>query len=283
MSANIIDGKGIAKQIRAEIAERVAGLKEKGIVPSLAVILVGEDPGSVVYVRNKERACHEAGIKGRVIRMAASTSEEELLDVIDQLNRDLSVHGLLIQLPLPRHLNEARIIRSIAPEKDVDGLHPMTQGLLMSGAPVALPCTPRGCIELLHRANVPISGARAVVIGRSVMVGKPMALLLLQQNATVTICHSKTQQLSKITREADILVAALGRPHFITADMIKPGAAVIDVGINRMEDGSLAGDVDFEAARHVAGWITPVPGGVGPMTIAMLLENTVETAARYAG
>ncbi len=282
MSAKIIDGKGISAQIRAELKEKVAGLKEKGVVPSLTVILVGDDPGSQVYVRNKERACREAGMVGQVIRMPAETTREELLAEIRKVNEDDSVHGLLVQLPLPKHLNEAEIIRSINPEKDVDGLHPMTQGLILSGAPAALPCTPRGCIELLKRAGVPMKGAEAVVIGRSVMVGKPMALLLLNEHATVTICHSRTKNLAEVARRADILVAAIGKPRFITQDMVKPGAAVIDVGINRMPDGSLTGDVDYEPVREVAGFITPVPGGVGPMTIAMLLENTVEAAARHA-
>lgn len=282
MSAKIIDGKGISIAIRQELKERVARLKEQGVVPSLTVILVGDDPGSQVYVRNKERACQEAGMAGRVIRMSAETTREALLSEIRKVNEDDSVHGLLVQLPLPKHLNEAEIIRAIAPEKDVDGLHPMTQGFLMSGAPAALPCTPRGCIELLHRAGVKLSGAEAVVVGRSVMVGKPMALLLLRENATVTLCHSRTKNLAEVTRRADVLVAAIGKPRFITADMIKPGAAVIDVGINRMPDGKLAGDVDFDSAKEVAGWITPVPGGVGPMTIAMLLENTIEAASRHA-
>ncbi len=282
MSAAIIDGKGISIAIRQELKEKVERLKEKGVVPSLTVILVGDDPGSQVYVRNKERACLEAGMAGRVIRMPKETTREDLLSEIEKVNRDESVHGLLVQLPLPGHLNEAEIIGAIAPEKDVDGLHPMTQGLILSGAPAALPCTPRGCIELIKRAGVPLEGAEAVVVGRSVMVGKPMALLLLRENATVTICHSRTKNLAEVTRRADVLVAAIGRPRFITGDMIKPGAAVIDVGINRLPDGKLTGDVDFESAREVAGHITPVPGGVGPMTIAMLLENTVEAAARHA-
>jgi len=283
MSATIIDGKGISIAIRADLKEKVARLKEKGIVPSLTVILVGDDPGSQVYVRNKERACKEAGMVGRVIRMPAETTREELLLEIQKVNEDDSVHGLLVQLPLPKHLNEAEIIRSIAAEKDVDGLHPVTQGLLMSGAPAALPCTPRGCIELLHRAGVKLPGAEAVVVGRSVMVGKPMALLLLRENATVTMCHSRTRDLGEVTRRADVLVVAIGKPNFVTGDMIKPGAAVIDVGMNRLPDGSLTGDVDFATAKEVAGCITPVPGGVGPMTIAMLLENTIEAASRHAG
>ncbi len=283
MSATIIDGKGISIAIRADLKERVARLREKGIVPSLTVILVGDDPGSQVYVRNKERACKEAGMVGRVIRMSAETTREELLLEIQKVNEDDSVHGLLVQLPLPKHLNEAEIIRSIAAEKDVDGLHPVTQGLLMSGAPAALPCTPRGCIELLHRAGVKLSGAEAVVVGRSVMVGKPMALLLLRENATVTMCHSRTRDLGEVTRRADVLVVAIGKPNFVTGEMIKPGAAVIDVGMNRLPDGSLTGDVDFATAKEVAGCITPVPGGVGPMTIAMLLENTIEAASRHAG
>ena len=283
MSATIIDGKGISVAIREELKEKVAQLKEKGVVPSLTVILVGEDPGSVVYVRNKERACKEAGMIGNVIRLPAETTQEELLREIQKVNEDDSIHGLLVQLPLPKHFNEAEIIRAIAPEKDVDGLHPVTQGLLMSGAPVALPCTPRGCIELLHRAGVKLEGAEAVVVGRSVMVGKPMALLLLRENATVTMCHSRTRNLGEVTRRADVLVVAIGRPNLITADMVKPGAVVIDVGMNRLPDGKLTGDVDYEQVKEVAGAITPVPGGVGPMTIAMLLENTIEAATRHAG
>ena len=283
MSATIIDGKGISVAIREELKEKVAQLKEKGVIPSLTVILVGEDPGSVVYVRNKERACKEAGMIGNVIRLSAETTQEELLREIQKVNEDDSIHGLLVQLPLPKHFNEAEIIRAIAPEKDVDGLHPVTQGLLMSGASTALPCTPRGCIELLHRAGVKLEGAEAVVVGRSVMVGKPMALLLLRENATVTMCHSRTRNLGEVTRRADVLVVAIGRPNLITADMVKPGAVVIDVGMNRLPDGKLTGDVDYEQVKEVAGAITPVPGGVGPMTIAMLLENTIEAATRHAG
>ncbi len=280
--AYLIDGKAVAAEVKAKVAEKCAALKEKGVEPALAVILVGEDPASQVYVRNKARACKACGIKSTVIRMPAETTQEELLAQINAINEDASIHGLLIQLPLPQHLDEAEALAAVDWHKDVDGFHLMNAGALLTGQASVLPCTPAGCIELLKSANVPMSGANAVVIGRSNIVGKPMALLLLQQNCTVTVCHSRTKNLAEITKNADILVAAIGKPRFVTADMVKPGAAVIDVGINRLEDGTLVGDVDFEAVEPIAGCITPVPGGVGPMTIAMLMENTIQAASEYA-
>lgn len=279
--AQIIDGKAIAAQIRAEQAERAAQLKEKGIEAALAVILVGEDPASKVYVRNKARACRECGIRSEVIRMSADTTQAELMAEIERINQDDSIHGLLIQLPLPAHLDEEAALAAVDWRKDVDGFHRMNAGALLEGSEGVRACTPAGCMELLRRSGVDISGARAVVVGRSNIVGKPMALMLLEANATVTICHSRTRNLPDVVREADIVVAAVGRPNFITGDMIKPGAAVIDVGINRLEDGTLCGDVDFAAAEQTAGWITPVPGGVGPMTIAMLMKNTMDAAEKH--
>ncbi len=273
----IIDGKQIAKEIREELREAA---EKAGITPGLCVILVGDDPASAVYVRNKARGCKDAGFYSRTLRLPAETTKEELLGIIAELNNDKEIHGILVQLPLPKHLDEAEILSAIDPDKDVDGFHVRNAGALMLGRPAPVACTPQGCIELLKRANVPLTGANAVVVGRSNIVGKPMALLLLQENCTVTVCHSRTKNLKEICREADILVAAIGKPRFITGDMIKPGAAVIDVGINRLDDGTLAGDVDYEAACEKAGWITPVPGGVGPMTIAMLLKNTFEAACR---
>jgi methylenetetrahydrofolate dehydrogenase (NADP+)/methenyltetrahydrofolate cyclohydrolase len=281
MSAVRIDGKQISQQIRTEIAQRVEQLKQKGITPGLAVILVGENPASQVYVRNKERACIQAGMNSRVIRLPEETTQQSLMTLIDEINRDESMHGLLVQLPLPRHLDEAQVLKAIDPKKDVDGFHAINAGALMNGEKAPVACTPQGCIELLKRSGVELCGANAVVVGRSNIVGKPMAMLLLRENCTVTICHSKTKNLKEYTQRADVLVAAIGRAKFITADMVKPGAAVIDVGINRMEDGKLCGDVDYEGVEPVAGWITPVPGGVGPMTIAMLLKNTLEAAERY--
>lgn len=280
--AILIDGKAVAADVKARAAEECARLKEKGVEPALAVILVGEDPASQVYVRNKVRACKTCGVISHVIRMPEETTQEELVAKIRGINGDDSIHGLLIQLPLPKHLDEAAALSEVDWRKDVDGFHLMNAGALLTGQDGVLPCTPAGCIELLKRSGVEMSGANAVVIGRSNIVGKPMALLLMQENCTVTVCHSKTKNLAEITKNADILVAAVGRAKFVKGDMIKPGAAVIDVGINRMEDGSLAGDVDFETAEKTAGWITPVPGGVGPMTIAMLMKNTVLAAEKYA-
>ncbi len=282
MSAAIIDGKAIAKEIKDGVAVKVEELKAKGIEPGLAVIIVGEDPASKVYVRNKARACKECGIKSQVIRLPEETTQEELIEVIHGINADDSVHGLLVQLPLPRHISEKAVLAEIDWHKDVDGFHLMNAGALLTGQATVQPCTPAGCIELLKRSKVKLDGANAVVIGRSNIVGKPMALLLLQNNCTVTVCHSHTKNLKEIVAAADVVVAAIGKPRFVTADMIKEGAAVIDVGINRLEDGSLCGDVDFEGAAEKAACITPVPGGVGPMTIAMLMENTLKAAEAKA-
>ncbi len=281
MSAKIIDGKAVAAQIRKELKGRVAELAARGHTPGLTVILVGEDPASQVYVRNKEKACAGAGMTGQVIRLPETTAQDALLQIIDGLNRDDAVHGILVQLPVPRHIDPWSVIMAIDPRKDVDGFHPMNTGALFSGEPCFVACTPRGCLELIQRAGVPIQGARAVVVGRSNIVGKPMAILLLQEHATVTICHSRTKDLAAICREADILVVAIGRANFITGDMVKPGACVIDVGMNRLPDGTLCGDVEYDKAAEVAGWITPVPGGVGPMTIAELLCNTVLGCERH--
>ena len=279
--AQLIDGKAIAALIRAEQATRAARLKEQGIEPALAVILVGEDPASKVYVRNKARACKECGIRSEVIRMSAETTQAELMAEIERVNSDPALHGLLIQLPLPAHLDEAAALAAVDWRKDVDGFHKMNAGALLEGEEGVRPCTPAGCMELLRRSHVPLAGANAVVVGRSNIVGKPMALMLLEANCTVTICHSRTKNLAGIVKNADIVVAAVGRAGFITGDMIKTGAAVIDVGINRREDGTLCGDVDFDAAQEKAGWITPVPGGVGPMTIAMLMKNTLDAAEKH--
>lgn len=279
MSAQIIDGKAVADALRGELARRAEELKKRGVEPALAVILVGDDPASQVYVRNKEKACKKAGIRSIMKRLPADTSQEALEREVTALNEDASVHGILVQLPLPKHLNEQRVLDLIDPRKDVDGFHPVNSGRLLNGQPGFVPCTPKGALYLIERTGTNIAGKHAVVVGRSNIVGKPMALLLLQKHATVTICHSRTQDLGSITRQADILVVAVGRPNFVTGDMIKPGAVVIDVGINRLEDG-LTGDVDFASAQEVAGAITPVPGGVGPMTIAMLLSNTLDAAER---
>ncbi|NUP10346.1 MAG: bifunctional methylenetetrahydrofolate dehydrogenase/methenyltetrahydrofolate cyclohydrolase FolD [Polyangiaceae bacterium] len=276
MTARIIDGKAIAKKVRDEVAERVRGLvSAHGRAPGLDVVLVGEDAASVVYTRNKEKAAIEVGVRGRLHRLPAETTEAELLSVIRKLNEDPTVDGILVQLPLPKHIREQSVLDAIDPDKDVDGFHPHNAGLLLSGRPHLVPCTPVGCMRLLREAGVELSGARAVVVGRSNIVGKPMAQLLLAANATVTIAHSKTRDLPGLCREADVLIAAIGRAKMIGADFVKPGAAVIDVGINRGEDGKLCGDVDYEPAKEKASAITPVPGGVGPMTIACLLENTL--------
>ncbi len=272
---NIIDGKAIAKQIRVEIKEKVEALKAEGKQPGLAVVLVGGDPASQTYVRFKERACLEVGMHSEIHRMSEETTEEELLAKIDELNASEKVHGILVQLPIPKHIEEKKVIDRILPEKDVDGFHPINVGNLFTNTARFVACTPRGCIELLDRMGVEISGKKAVVVGRSNIVGKPVALLLLHRNATVTICHSRTADLKKECLDADILVIAVGRPEMVTGDMIKEGATVIDVGINRV-DGRLVGDVHFESAKEKAGLVTPVPGGVGPMTIAMLLLNTLE-------
>ena len=280
MTARIIDGKSIAKELRESLAPRVAALKEQGITPGLTVIVVGDDPASAIYVRNKERACVKLGMNSQVLRFPAETTQEEILNTVRLLNQDDSVHGILVQLPLPRHIDEQAVLRAIDPDKDVDGFHAMNAGRLMNGEPGFVACTPKGVMRLLEVSGVELDGKNAVVVGRSNIVGKPMALLLLQKNCTVTIAHSHTADLAAVTRSADILVVAVGRAGFITGDMIKPGAAVMDVGINRV-DGKVVGDVDFESAKEVASCITPVPGGVGAMTIAMLMENTVEAAENY--
>ena len=281
MTARIIDGKSIAKELRESLAPRVAALKDQGITPGLTVIVVGDDPASAIYVRNKERACVKLGMNSQVLRFPAETTQEEILNTVRLLNQDDSVHGILVQLPLPRHIDEQAVLRAIDPDKDVDGFHAMNAGRLMNGEPGFVACTPKGVMRLLEVSGVELDGKNAVVVGRSNIVGKPMALLLLQKNCTVTIAHSHTKDLAAVTRSADILVVAVGRAGFITGDMIKPGAAVMDVGINRV-DGKVVGDVDFESAKEVASCITPVPGGVGAMTIAMLMENTVEAAENYA-
>ena len=280
MAARILSGKEFAAKIKEAAGRRAAALCAAGVHPRLAVIIVGADPASEVYVRNKRKACEELGILSDHIALPAETTKAELLACIDALNADAGVHGILVQLPLPAQIaaSEEEILRRIDPCKDVDGFHPVNVGRLAIGAPGLRPCTPAGCIRMLEYAGIPIEGARAVIIGRSNIVGKPMAHLLLERNATVTICHSRTQNLAAVAREADILVAAVGRPRFVTADMVKPGATVIDVGINRIAPKQLVGDVDFDAAAEVAGAITPVPGGVGLLTVAMLMENVVQAA-----
>ena len=278
--ARILSGKEFAARIKEDAARGVAEMKAAGVLPRLAVIIVGSDPASEVYVRNKQRTCEELGIRSDHIALPAETTKEELLACIEELNVDPEVHGILVQLPLPAQIaeDEEEILSHIDPRKDVDGFHPVNVGHLVLGAPGLRPCTPAGCIRMLDYAGIPIEGAHAVIIGRSNIVGKPMAHLLLERNATVTICHSRTQNLAAIARTADILVAAVGRPHFVTADMVKEGATVIDVGINRIAPKKLVGDVDFDAAAAVAGAITPVPGGVGLLTVAMLMENVVQAA-----
>lgn len=281
MTAQLIDGVALARHWRQRVAERAAALAARDHRPGLAVILVGDDPASQVYVRNKVKACGEVGIHSVLEAYPASLTEDELLARIAALNADPAIHGILVQLPLPAHLDAQRVIEAIAPEKDVDGFHIANAGALLVGHPAFRPCTPYGCMKMLeHIGRTDLRGQHAVVVGRSNIVGKPMALLLLQAGATVTICHSGTADLAHHTRQADILVAAVGKPRMIGADMVKPGAIVLDVGINRLPDGKLCGDVDFDAVREVAGWITPVPGGVGPMTIAMLLLNTVDAAQK---
>ena len=282
MTARIIDGKALAAEIRNRLVARVAALSAAGRQPGLAVILVGDDPASAVYVRNKGLACEQVGIRSWIDRLPGAVAEIALLARIGQLNADPDVHGILVQTPLPKQLDSAKILESIAFEKDVDGLHAINAGLTLMGTPHFRSCTPYGVMKMLESINAPIAGRHAVVLGRSNMVGKPMAMLLLAANATVTIAHSKTRDLASHTRQADILVAAVGRRNLVTADMVKPDAIVIDVGTNRSPEGKLTGDVDFENVRRVAGWISPVPGGVGPMTIAMLLTNTIEAAERRA-
>ena len=280
MTARIIDGNALSAEIRGQLAERAAALKAKGITPCLAAILVGEDPASAVYVRNKVAACEKAGMRSIKDVYADDVDPAVVFARIAELNADPSVHGILVQLPLPKHFDSEAVLESISPEKDVDGFHAENVGALMQGNPRFIPCTPYGVMKMLESANVPLKGAEVVIVGRSNIVGKPMAMLLLAKSCTVTICHSQSKDLAFHTRRADILVAAVGRAKMITGDMIKPGATVIDVGINRTPEGKLCGDVDFESAREVAGLITPVPGGVGPMTITMLLANTLESAER---
>lgn len=286
MSAVVIDGKQVAADVRAEVAKKVADLKTKGITPCLAVILVGENPASVSYVTGKQKALAEVGMSDRSVKLPESSTEEELLKLIDQLNKDDSVHGILVQLPLPKHINEDKVIMAIDPSKDVDGFHPVSVGNLMIGRPGFLPCTPHGIIVMLQKAGIETSGKHAVVIGRSNIVGKPVSILLARKdvNCTVTMCHTGTKNMAEITRQADILVVASGHPHTLTKDMAKDGAVIIDVGVNRIPDLSkksgfrLIGDCDFDDLKEKASFITPVPGGVGPMTIAMLMQNTLESA-----
>lgn len=283
MSAHIIDGKALALSLREGITHEVSTLEKKtGLKPGLAAVLVGDDPASAVYVRNKKIACEKAGLYPQEHVLPASTSQEALLALIHQLNADPKIHGILVQLPLPAHIESRAILQAVSPEKDADGFHPVNVGRLVEGDPVFVPCTPKGVIHMIDSTGVDIAGKRAVVIGRSNIVGKPVAMLLLHRHATVTICHSRTKDLPSVVREADIVIAAIGKPLFVTRDMIKDGAVVIDVGINRLADGKLVGDVDFDRVKERAGWITPVPGGVGPMTIAMLLQNTLESAKRFA-
>ena len=280
MTAELIDGVALSKKLRADVAVRAAALRAHGVVPGLSVVLVGDNPASQVYVRNKVKACEDSGLHSVLERYPATLAETELLGRIDALNRDPAIHGILVQLPLPAHIDAHKVIEAISPAKDVDGFHVASAGALMIGQPGFWPCTPYGCMKMLESIGYDLRGKHAVVIGRSNIVGKPMALMLLQKNATVTVCHSATQNLKALTLQADVVVAAVGKRHVLTADMVKPGAVVIDVGMNRDEQGKLCGDVDFEGVKAVAGYITPVPGGVGPMTITMLLVNTLEAAER---
>jgi methylenetetrahydrofolate dehydrogenase (NADP+) / methenyltetrahydrofolate cyclohydrolase len=282
MTARLIDGNALAASVRGELAERANALRLQGIVPGLAVILVGDNPASAVYVRNKVAACEKAGMHSEKIEYPADVGQATVLARIDALNRDSKIHGILVQLPLPAHFDDELVLDAIAPEKDVDGFHAENVGALMQGQPRFVPCTPYGVMKMLEVSGTPLKGAEAVIVGRSNIVGKPMAMLLMAAGATVTVCHSQTRDLAFHTKRADILVAAVGRPRMITGDMIKPGAIVIDVGINRLPDGKLCGDVDFDSAKEIAGAISPVPGGVGPMTITMLLANTLEAAERAA-
>lgn len=281
MAAKLLDGRIMAAELEQELQKRVEAVSARGVTPGLTVILVGEDPASQTYVSNKEKACARLGIRSRTLRMPQSATQQELEDAIREANADASVHGILVQLPLPRHLDSDRALSLILPEKDVDGFHDINAGRLSRGLDCVVACTPKGALHMLKRAGIPLQGREAVVVGRSNIVGKPMALLLLQENATVTVCHSRTADLAEHTRRADILVAAIGKPRFITADMVKEGAVVVDVGINRV-DGKLCGDVDFDAVSQKASYITPVPGGVGKMTIAMLMDNTVSAAEKAA-
>ena len=280
MTAELIDGVALSKKLRADVAVRAAALRAHGVVPGLSVVLVGDNPASQVYVRNKVKACEDSGLHSVLERYPATLAETELLGRIDALNRDPAIHGILVQLPLPAHIDAHKVIEAISPEKDVDGFHVASAGALMVGQPGFWPCTPYGCMKMLESIGYDLRGKHAVVIGRSNIVGKPMALMLLQKNATVTVCHSATRDLKAITLQADVIVAAVGKINLLTADMVKPGAVVLDVGMNRNAQGKLCGDVDFDGVKEVAGYITPVPGGVGPMTITMLLVNTLEAAER---
>ncbi|KZR60339.1 bifunctional methylenetetrahydrofolate dehydrogenase/methenyltetrahydrofolate cyclohydrolase FolD [Pseudobacillus badius] len=283
MTAAIIDGKKIASDIRKELKQEIEELQAQGVTPGLAVILVGDDQASHTYVRNKDKACAEVGIHSEIYRYSADLSEEELLQKVEELNADPAIHGILVQLPLPAHLSEDKVIDAISPEKDVDGFHPVNVGKMAIGKPAFYSCTPYGIIKMLERENISLEGQHVVVVGRSNIVGKPAALLSLKESATVTVCHSRTKDLSAFTRQADVVIAAVGKAKFLKKDDFKPGAVVIDVGMNRDENGKLCGDVDFESAKETAGAITPVPGGVGPMTITMLLYNTVQSAKQTAG
>ena len=283
MSARLIDGKALALQVREKLAtESAAVLAKTGMKPGLATILVGDDPASHLYVKSKQKACDAAGIYIDDHKLPASTTQAELLALIEKENADPRIHGILVQLPLPKHIDSKVVLEAVSPDKDADGFHPYNFGRLVEGHPVFEACTPKGVIKMIESTGVSIEGKRAVVLGRSNIVGKPLALMLLQRNATVTICHSKTKDLSAVCREAELLLVAIGKAKFVTADMVREGAVVIDVGTNRLPDGKVVGDVDFEPVSHKAGWISPVPGGVGPMTIAMLLDNTVESAKRMA-
>lgn len=283
MPAQLIDGKALALRIRERIAKDVVDLHARsGVRPGLATFLVGEDPASAVYVRNKQKACDAAGIVVDDHKLPATTAQDELLALIHEANGDPRIHGILVQLPLPKQIDSAAVLQAVSPRKDADGFHPFNMGQLVQGQPTFIPCTPHGVIKMIESTGVPIEGKRAVIVGRSNIVGKPAALLLMHRNATVTVCHSRTRDLGEVCRSAEILVVAIGRPKFVTGDMVGPGAVVIDVGVNRLQDGTLVGDVDFGPAREKAAWISPVPGGVGPMTIAMLLDNTLESAKRFA-
>ena len=282
MTAQLINGNELSRKLRGEVAERAAALKAKGITPGLAVVLVGDNPASQVYVRNKVKACEDNGLHSVLEKYDACMTEAELLARVDALNQDPSIHGILVQLPLPAHIDAQKVIEAISPAKDVDGFHIASAGALMTGMPGFWPCTPYGCMKMLESIGYDLKGKHAVVIGRSNIVGKPMALMLLAKDATVTVCHSRTADLKAQTLQADVIVAAVGKRNVLTADMVKPGAVVLDVGMNRNDEGKLCGDVDFEGVKEVAGYITPVPGGVGPMTITMLLVNTIEAAERDA-
>lgn len=282
MPAQIIDGKAIANKLKLQIHQQVDQLKARDVQPGLAAVLVGDNPASVIYVRNKRKACDDAGIYSEEHRLPEKIKQEDLLNLIESLNSNAKIHGILIQLPLPKQIDTDLVLNTVSPAKDVDGLHPYNVGRLTMGTPQFVPCTPAGVIAMLDEYKIQIEGRRAVIVGRSNLVGRPLGLLLMHRHATITVCHSRTQEIGAICREGDILVAAMGKPKFITAEMVKNGAAVIDVGINRLETGQLVGDVDFEPVSKKAGWITPVPGGVGPMTVAMLMYNTLQSAKRSA-